>query len=1160
MQVFYRLRDAQVFARAHRHARLLRERTEAGRRFLAFEDDQRLRHWLLLQGDLDRLELHTVLLGDRPRSLHFDFEMDIPPGARDSLERFNELRDRFRESLAQYRCAVFNVVLRRHCGWRYNQEHLLVACESERDTSLFEQTRFSSHLVFPQVVLANNLAELRCVAEVAEVARQLGASVPHDHMLYRADPDKSHSLRLAGCAKYPPRHYEVLQWDRQWPHHYHDPSWVSMSPEDSPLYRTLLAPEKFPVCIDEQRRLPPAGPAHVRAAPAQALQRFLLKLLPQERLRDDLDRSDWLAPDTVHFRPRPSLLALAGVRGRELPWRKVAYLFLSSQQDRSFDCFYRALEQIRPRLAVNRDERRAKYQQRYQQFDRFLAHYPRPYSLAALLRSLDLEQSCPQALARWRFCPFRSGDCLADFQVTENRQTGRFFVECFSCGARRQVSSRDQFEASEFFCTRYLNQFLGDGALEPEGTTLAVNSNMGTGKTTYLREQLTRHERQWRDVLFVSVRRSLADCMIDSMGLSDYRKLNKRYAEFYDSPEPKRWLVVQMESLGNLGLSFHRASRPVPALDLLVLDEYLSLCKQLQSDTMKRKHRQCWEVFTSLLTRAKRVVVLDADFVPQDVPYEFLLAHRPALGFRSLYNVHLPVPLKHVRLMDYEPWFEKARQATVTKQPLAFVSASRAELKAVTRTLEEAAAQEAPEETRASCLYSSDATEEVMMQIPRCNELWQQLDTVGITPSVTVGLDYMGTPVLVMAIASLLSCDPQTLMQMVGRFRNSTDVSLVMLSGGAMPKKQCKPPMTTDEVLEAANLKGQEYLARVTQGSMVLDHETGAYRADHTNWLARMSAWCVAQRWMARRDYVGVLRAAVLSHGDRCTDERVVHEDARQRPALVKQAIASDARERFMERAEVLGASEEHQQRIKNALDIAPHLTVPFNGRTLAYLEMCHPQMLLWRAWLSLGGEQGRVLQPEQLRDLYSADMQAHGEWCGRDHSSNPLYNLLSADRNTGKPLPFNQFVADLVHRASLILAPFMRQARTLAVECGDLVRAEVSEYAQDQWHEEVMVPLRRPENAHLVAALRLTDAHLAHPIRSGKSLGTLLRNTLALFEMRYTVLRGRERANGRQRTVTRWRYDHVREDLVRAMLAGEAPEVPPLPLFLEGELPQEMV
>lgn len=1151
MQTLHRLQDVQVYARAHRDARVLRERTEAGRRFLVFPDDALLRRWLLMQGDLGRYELHTVMLGDRPRSLHFDFELDIPPGARADLERFNELRDRFYESLAHYRCAVFNAVLRKHCGWRYNQEHLMVVCKSERDTSLFEQVRFSAHLVFPQVVLANNLAELRCVTEVASLARQLGASVPHDHALYRADPDKSHSLRLAGCAKYPAHIVEVLHWDTQWPHHCHDPSWVELEPEEPRMVRTLLVADKFTPCLDEQRRLPPVGPAQPRTAPTHALQQFLAKLLPQGRLRDDLDRSDWQAPDTVHFRPRPSLLALAGVRGRELGWRKVAYLFLSSQQDRSFDHFYRALEQIRPRMAVDHRARREKYQTRYQQFDRFLPHYPRPYSLAALLRALDLEQSCPQALARWRFCPFRSGECLADFQVTENRTTGRFFVECFSCGSRRQVSSRDQFQVSEFFCTRYLNEYLDDRALEPEGTTLAVNSNMGTGKTTYLAEQLARHERAWRDVLFVSVRRSLADCMIDSLHLADYRKLNKRYAEFFDSPDPKRWLVVQMESLGNLGASFRRASRTLPEVDLLVLDEYLSLCKQLQSDTMKRKHRQCWEVFTSLIRRAKRVVVLDADFVPQDVPYEFLLAHRPALGFRTLLNLHLPVPLKRVHIVDYEPWFQRARQATRTKLPLAFVSGSRTELKAVHRTLEEEAALAEPEEARASCLYSSDAAQEIMSQIPQCNELWQDLDSLGITPSVTVGVDYTGLARLVMAIASQLTCDPQTLMQMIGRFRNSTEVHMVVLNGGAMPKKQGKPPLTTDEVLEAANIKGREYLERVTEGTMTLDYETGAYRANPDDWLARMSAWCVAQRWMARRDYVGVLRAAVLSHGDVCVDERVMHELTPQRPGLVKRAIMDDALEKFRARADVLQGDEAHQQRIRQALAI-PVTDITLQGPELAYLEACQPQLMLWRTWEALGGEQGARPTEEQLRDLYAADMQAHGEWVGEDHSSNPLYDLLSGDRNTGKPLPFNQFTADLVHHASLILAPFMAWAHDSWTEASFFV-AEGDGYNCHEWFDEVMVPLRRPENAWLVAALRLTDTHLRGPLSSAKSLHTLLRNTLSLFEMDIDVMRQRERREGKQKTITHWMFDQSRCERVRTLLGGHPTERPLKPLFLDN-------
>lgn len=1156
MRTTRRLAEALALARPHPDARLVREKNAQGNHFLVFESDQELRRWLLLQGELDRLELHTVLPGDRPRVLHMDFELDLPPAVRDDPEQFRALRARFDDSLGAYRCAVFNTVLRARCGWRYDQEGQVIVARAERDDSYYEQTRFSAHMVWPQVLLRNALAEIRCVHAVAALARQLGATVAHDHELYRTSLDKIHSLRLAGCSKYPLRLITVLRLRGDHPHHYHDPSWVERDPEDPPMMRWMLDSSKFDPCPEELRALPPTLQGTPRPRPTLALQGFLARIVPAGRLSGDMDCGDWQAPDTVHLRPRPSLLGLPGVRGRELGWRKVAYLFLSSQHDQSFDAFYQALEQIRPRVAIDRRARREKYLLRYEQFRRFLPAWPRPYSLPALLRALDLEQSCPDALARWRFCPIGGGDCLVNFQVTESRDTGRFFIECLSCGNRRQVGARDTYMHSEYFCARYLNQYLTPAALEPEGTTLAVNSNMGTGKTTYLREQLGLRRQEWKKVAMITVRRSLAGCFkaaLGPLGLVDYREIeDKDYFRFF-AEDRQRWLVVQMESLYRMGQSYKRVKLPLPELDLLVLDEYLSLCKQLLSQTMNHRHRGVWEVLTALIRRAKRVVVLDADFVPEDVPYEYLREHRPALGFRVLHNLHLPVPLKTLRIVDYPVWYERARTAALAREPVSYVSASRAELVAVHRAIEEEVAQALPEESRATQLYSSDASEEIMAQVPLCNELWGDMDVVGITPSVTVGVDYVGRARLLLALASRMSCDPQTLLQMLGRFREATDVLLSLLAGAGTPKKNFKSPLTTDEVLDAANTKALEYIERVSEGTTRLDDETGVYRLDLGDWLARMTAWGVAQRWLAQHDYIGALRWSVLSHGDRCVDERQVHEQQQQRPELVRQVVESDRQERYNQRAEVLGSSEQHQERVKQALGIDNYNRVQLPGKALAFLEACRPQLFMCNTWRSLGGHLG-LLNGARLLEVYAADMQAHGEWCGQDYSGNPLYNLLAAERNTHRPLPLNRFLADLVHRATLILGPFMRRARDNWVIAKDLAHPSC-EYGQQEWWQEVLEPLRRPEHAQVVQALRLTESHLAHPLCSAKSLNSLLRNALSLFEMRFEVRRARVREGGKQVQHTYWRYDKEREVQVVALLDPEAPSVvgdPPLPLFLQ--------
>lgn len=1125
-----RLAQALKFCRTPDH-RLLRLHDERGHRFAVFENDAALRQYLALNYDrLEYMELHTVIRGNQPRTLHMDFELDFVPGM-----DLRDLRDRFDDALVHYRTAVFNEVLKGRCGLRYDQENLVEVRLCERDFDAPHQTRFSAHLVWPQVILEDNMAELRCVVLVGELARQLGARVQHDPALYRVDPDltKCHSLRMAGCSKYPPRSHEVLRIRGSHAHRQYDPSWVDRDDCDGMMRFTLRA-NQFPPVAEEARVVPPVAASETRhVRPDPELLAFHTHCLG---VCLGHDRSDWQAPDTVHFRPRPVHLAAPGIKGvADVPWRKLAYLHLSSEADDSFESFWRSLEHLRPRMLQNRDQRRAKYHERYISLKRWLPAWPRPYSLQAMLRVLDLEQSCPEALKQMRYCPFGHEGCFINYALTLSRKTGRFFLECFSCGNRRIIGERgDHCRSVHYFCTHYLNQHLGADLLTPERTTIAVCSNMGTGKTTYLREQLALHGKDWPVVLCISVRRSLADCLAESLNLKDYRQLRGDFRGYFeDANNPRRWGVVQLESLKGFGDSYRKADEALPEVDLLVLDEYVSLCKQMLSSTMQQRHRQVWSVFESLLRLAKRVVVLDADYQPSDVPHEFLVACRGALETRVYYNLHLPVPLKRMRILDYETWYQEVLNALCEGRPVSIVSGSRAELEGVHRSITEELAMANPDQSIASQLYSSQSLPEIRAQVPQCNIFWDGLDAIGITPVVTVGVDYQGDPRLLAAMALPGSCDAETIGQMLGRFRRSEECVVTVLPGPGIPRKYFKPPMTCDEVIEAVNSKAREYLERLTQANYELDVHTGVYQSADGNWLDRITAWGVAKRWQARHDYTGVFQHVVLTHGDVCQDMRRMSEDMPQRPPLVQMAIKSDRVEQYNQRRAAIEADPDLQRTIKQAMRVDPYNTRELDAKALVYLERCAPQVWLFRAWRQLG----HPVDPGRATELLGADMQAHGEWVGRDLSHNPLYDLLMPERNSRKPLPLNNFQGDLLARVALILEPFMQRAHRTWVPATQFVGPEC-EYAQEEWFERNMKPLRLPENGHMITALRPTDVLLARPCTSPKSLAVLLRNALALFDMRFEV----RKEVRRRHKHTYWRFDFDREEKLNALL--EDPDV----------------
>jgi hypothetical protein len=130
---------------------------------------------------------------------------------------------------------------------------------------------------------------------------------------------------------------------------------------------------------------------------------------------------------------------------------------------------------------------------------------------------------------------------------------------------------------------------------------IVLYSDMGKGKTVYIKRILNLANDKSPNILFISSRQSFANFICDS-----FQDINiKNYLDFADKNSyiGCNRLVVQLESLHKIDTSIH--------YDYIVLDEIESILKQFSSTTL----HTCgitYQILEELITNAKKIIYSDA--------------------------------------------------------------------------------------------------------------------------------------------------------------------------------------------------------------------------------------------------------------------------------------------------------------------------------------------------------------------------------------------------------------------------------------------------------------------------------------------------------------------------------------------------------------------
>lgn len=291
---------------------------------------------------------------------------------------------------------------------------------------------------------------------------------------------------------------------------------------------------------------------------------------------------------------------------------------------------------------------------------------------------------------------------------------------------------------------------------------LMVKSEMGTGKTTELKNFLEREVKAFPRVLWLSTRIAYTDSVmgiLSPLGFQSYLDASKPL------PQCDR-LVLQYESLHKLN-----GFKPY---DLLVLDEVESILSQVCCRKTNADHMKCnQETFAAIaIFPSTKVLCMDAD-----------LGERTLGVFNKLLSkeeIEVDINLKQkmyrtIELVNGDDWMKSLMQDVANGKNVAIASGSKSTIQEVQTALE------SHEPKIAIKLYDADCDDKDIRDLRSIDAEWARYQLVMFSPKITVGSDFSRAHFDVMyAVGCADSVSPRVLLQMTGRVRHLREEKIVL--------------------------------------------------------------------------------------------------------------------------------------------------------------------------------------------------------------------------------------------------------------------------------------------------------------------------------------------------------------------------------------------
>ena len=162
----------------------------------------------------------------------------------------------------------------------------------------------------------------------------------------------------------------------------------------------------------------------------------------------------------------------------------------------------------------------------------------------------------------------------------------------------KSIISNTGYEPQDYrtLCSTYFDEPL------PAASLVAINSSVGTGKSVWLQTRLDQLPSEYK-IVCVSFRRSFTRAFCESYKLDSYLSIQGTI-----SLDVHPRIMIQCDSLHRLELG--------PKIDLLILDEAISIISQLNSGMIKNAEN-VYQIMHCLLVDSKQIIAMDALLYPE---------------------------------------------------------------------------------------------------------------------------------------------------------------------------------------------------------------------------------------------------------------------------------------------------------------------------------------------------------------------------------------------------------------------------------------------------------------------------------------------------------------------------------------------------------------
>lgn len=291
--------------------------------------------------------------------------------------------------------------------------------------------------------------------------------------------------------------------------------------------------------------------------------------------------------------------------------------------------------------------------------------------------------------------------------------------------------------------------------------TLAIKSTYNTGKTCLCKKIIKNYSKQFKKILFVSYRQTLAHELHGSFG-----ELNVQ--NYLQGNFQSERLICSVESLHKIIESNYAFDDDIEinSYDLVVLDEIESILNHFESSTIDNKE-DTFNLLTAIIHNSNKVLALDGDF--HNRSYEYI----KDIGSSIILENEIQKNKKHYKFTYNKTFYDKQIDDDLKNgKNIIIVSMS--------SSIADGYKQMYGEKYK-TVLHTSKTNDKLKEKIKNVNSFWILYQLIIYSPQLESGVSFDREHIdRIYVVLSSKSTSSRGLLQMIGRCRKVRDDNILV--------------------------------------------------------------------------------------------------------------------------------------------------------------------------------------------------------------------------------------------------------------------------------------------------------------------------------------------------------------------------------------------